>query len=528
MGIYLNPGNEGFRTARNGKYVDKSGMISLINRSLDTKRKLSCVSRPRRFGKSMAAQMLCAYYDKGCSSFELFQDLAISKTEHWMDYLNKYNIIYLDMAMQLSLCGEKSKLPSFTAECLLRELREMFPSALDATSLSEALDFSTKDAGCKFIAIIDEWDAPIRDNDSTAASQKKYLEFLRLLFKSSSLTDKIFAGAFMTGILPIKKDGSQSAISDFREYTMLSPGAFSPFVGFTEAEVKSLCEENTISFDRMRQWYDGYAVQGSDSPSVYNPNSVMEAIERREFQSYWHASSAADSLLQYVNMGFDGLPEALPSLLGGVDVPVNVRHFQNDLCSFQSRDDVLTLLIHFGYLSYNVDNESVRIPNDEIRIEFTDTVRKINHADTLLRVRESDRLIQDTVEMREEAVARQIEKVHREEFTPLFYNNEQSLRSVIRLAYFSYRDEYAKIEELPGGTGYADIVFLPKKGSNLPALVVELKWMDSPECAINQIKNRHYPDLIRGLTDNILLVGISYNHDDKEKKHFCKIMKYVP
>ena len=523
MGIYINPGYAGFETARAGDYIDKSGMIAVVNDTIGKADKLSCVSRARRFGKSYAAKMLCAYYDRSVDSaflFETPEKLEIVDHPSYRDHLNRYNVLYLDITSFIGMAGGVSNTLNYMMERVTGELSRMYPENNDndlVSLLSTAVDVS----GCKFIAIIDEWDAIIRDSDSTPALQKEFLEFLRSLFKSSGTTDKIFAAAYMTGILPIKKDGSQSAISEFREYTMLDPGEFERFYGFNEEEVKSLCEEKDVDFEQMKQWYDGYSFEHIHS--IYNPNSVMYAVRKRKFQSYWSMSSSARSLLDYINLDFDGLAESAADLLLGKRIPVKVTRFQNDLDHLNSKDDVLTLLTHFGYLSYDVESETVTIPNEEIRREFADMIGEVKHEATRKRVQDSIQLIRDTADGNAEAVAEQIEKIHRQECSPRHYNNEQSLRSVIKMAYFAYRDHYLQFEELPGGTGYADIVFIPKKYSDFPALVIELKWEDSPETAINQIKDKHYPDALVGFDDEIMLVGISYDKDDIEKKHHCVI-----
>ena len=517
MGIYINPGYAGFETARAGKYVDKSGLIAIVNDTIGTKEKLSCVSRPRRFGKSMATQMLSAYYDCSCDSAFLFDDLEIARDPSYKEHLNKYNVLYLDITSFIGMSNGVENALRYMIDQIVRELQISYPE-IGEPELIPLLSKIVDMTGTKFIAIIDEWDAIIRDSDSTPALQKEYLEFLRSLFKSSGTTDKIFAAAYMTGILPIKKDGSQSAISEFREYTMLAPWEFEPYYGFTETEVTGLCKEYNVNFDDMKRWYDGYSFRNVHS--VYNPNSVMRAIKNKSFESYWSMSSSANSLLDYINMDFDGLAEDATDLLLGKHIPIEVENFQNDTFSFASKDDVLTILIHYGYLSYDAESNTVCIPNEEIRGEFARIIKKVNNTATLKRVKESEDLIKNTAACDAEAVAEQIEKIHREECSPLHYNSEQSLRSVIKMAYFAYRDYYLRFEELPSGNGYADIVFIPKKYSEYPALIIELKWQDSPETALNQIKNRHYPDALQGYDDVILLVGISY---DKEKKHHCDI-----
>lgn len=524
MGNYVNPGNSGFSGIRNDLYVDKTGLIRLINQTIDTPRRLTCVSRPRRFGKSFAAKMLCAYYDKTCNSAELFHDLDIADDTQYREHLNRYDVIYLDMT---GIIGESSitEVIPYIQRNVIRELAEQYEHLKVAEGFMATLANAAEAAGNKFIMIIDEWDAPIREAKAHPDLQKKYLEFLRTLFNNSGMTDKIFAAAYMTGILPIKKDGSQSAISDFLEYSMIKPRQFGEYAGFTEEEVRKLCSDRNRDFQRMKQWYDGYSFRGL--ASIYNPNSVIRAIYNDDFDSYWTQTSAAESLMGYINLNFDGLGRTVADLVGGVETKVDTNGFANDLVTFRNRDDVLTLLIHLGYLTYNEETQKVHIPNKEVRMEFSKAVRQAKRDDTLRRVRESEQLIEDTVHGREDAVAKQIEKIHEEE-SPLFYHNEQALRSVIKRAYFSYGDECLMFEELPAGAGYADIVYLPKKDSVLPVLVIELKWNQSAEGAIAQIKNRRYSEAVKGYGSDILLVGISYDREalPGERKHQCRIERY--
>ncbi len=492
MENYVNPGNEGFTVIRNGTYVDKTGLIRLVNQTIDTPRRLTCISRPRRFGKSFAAQMLCAYYDKTCDSAGLFEDLKIAGDGQYRDYLNRYDVIYLDMTGGIGEASGMDIVP-YIQRNVIRELTEQYPQLRVVEGFAATLANAVAVTGNKFIMLIDEWDAPIREANDQPDLQRKYIEFLRTLFKNSAMTGKIFAAAYMTGILPIKKDGSQSAISDFKEYTMIKPRQF-----------------------------------GAYFQSFYNPNSVIEAIRNDDFDSYWTQTSAAESLMGYISLDFDGLGRTIADLIGGVGAKVDTNDFANDLVTFRDRNDVLTLLIHLGYLTYDETTQKVSIPNEEIRLEFTRAIRKVRRDDTIRRVRESEQLIEDTVHGKEEAVARQIEKIHEEE-SPLYYNNEQALRSVIKRAYFSYGDEYVMFEELPAGSGYADIVYLPKKDSMLPALVIELKWNQSAEGAIAQIRKRRYPEAVRGYGGDILLVGISYNKEAPagERTHQCRIERHL-
>lgn len=519
MGNYLNVGNAGFAAIRKGLYVDKTGMIPFINQTLGTTDKLTCVSRPRRFGKSFAAKMLCAYYDRSCDSKDLFEGLEVSKDDSFEKYLNKFDVIYLDITWFISSADHISNVVRLMQQKVMGELREAYPNAKKEDTVSETLLRIHEITGNKFIIIIDEWDALFREAKDEKGVQDAYILFLRGLFKNSAFTDKIIEGAYMTGILPIKKYGTQSAMTDFREYTMLSPKQLAEYVGFTEPEVKNLCAQSGMDFKEMKRWYNGYSF--SRVKSVYSPNSVIEAVKSEELGSYWTQTETYQTLQFYIDMDEDGLKQAILQMLGGAAIKIDPGTFQNDMTIIKSKDDVLTLLVHLGYLAYDVDAKTVRIPNEEVRQEFVRAVSTGKHTEIAKLIRESDYLLEATLRMDEKTVASVIEEAHKAGTSPTFYNNEQALRSVIRAAYISCVDEYLKIEELPSGHGYADVVFFPKKASSMPLLLIELKWNKTDMGAISQIKNRDYPQVIKEYGGSILLVGINY--DAVNKEHTCTI-----
>ena len=329
----------------------------------------------------------------------------------------------------------------------------------------------------------------------------------------------------MTGILPIKKDGSQSAISDFKEYTILNPGRFAEYTGFTESDVRVLCGKYEMDFGEVRQWYDGYDFPGYGA--VYNPYSVMCVMQDQKCRSYWQKTSAAESLMTYINMDFEGLQETISRLISGEEIEVDTESFENDFETFRSRDDVLTLLIHLGYLTWNEEDGTVRIPNEEVRGEFRKILKGTNANRTWLElISRSRKLLEDTLAGDGEAVATAIEAIRDTQYAPTFYNNEQALRYVIKFAYIAAIDQYLKVEELPSGKGIADVVYLPKRNSLLPALVVELKWNGSSEganncSAIRQIRERNYPAVLEKYGGEVVMAGIHY--DAKTKVHSCLI-----
>lgn len=411
MGMYLNIGNAGFRSVRKGLYVDKTGLISFVNNTLGTKDKLTCVSRPRRFGKSFATQMLCAYYDKSCDSQDLFCDLEIAQDPEYRRFLNKYDVIYLDITWFISTEKNVKNTVCYMQEQVIDELCSVYTFVERETSLPVLLAKIAEATGHRFIIIIDEWDALFREAKDDTELQKEYLQLLRGLFKSS-LTDKMIEAAYMTGILPIKKYGTQSALTDFREYTMLQPKKLAEYVGFTENEVKTLCQEYGIDFETVRRWYDGYSLH--KVKSIYSPNSVVQAIKNEEFCDYWTETETYESLKFYIGMNADGLKNAIIAMLGGARYRINTRTFQNDIASIRSRDDVLTLLVHLGYLAYDSTEKEVYIPNQEVADEFKNAVEYSGWEGVSAALQSSEHLLDATLRGDTEIVAEVLNRVHTE------------------------------------------------------------------------------------------------------------------
>ena len=523
MGRYVNPGNAGFSGIVRKEYVDKTGLISLFESTLNTPDKLVLVSRPRRFGKSYAAKMLIAFYSCACDSRDLFEGRAVSLAPGWDANLNGFNVASLDMSEIIQSSGADDAAGGAT-RMLLSELREILPEAglRDkgyGSELTSALMDVAHATGRRFVFVIDEWDAPYRLAAGNKVAQATYADWLRALFNSNTFTDEVVAGSYLTGILPIKKYAHQSAVSDFQEYTMVSPAQYAPFAGFTEDEVVCLCERHRMDLNDVRRWYDGYDLRGAGH--IYAPFSVMRACERGETGSYWVTTEAYESLRPYIEMDFDGLQPDLMRAVGGQSLRVDPSMFQNDMTSIQTRDDVLTLLVHLGYLAYDSRSGTARVPNDEVRAELARAAGRSKHPKLVALMRESTQLLEDVVALREEAVAEGIARVHERDCAPLFYNNEQSLRSTVKSALVAAIDDYARIEELPGGRGFADVAYIPKRGSMLPALLVELKWDKPIEAAIAQIHTKGYPEALRGLDVPIVLVGVTY--DPKTREHACTI-----
>ena len=525
MGNYVDPGNIAFRRINGSDYVDKTMLIDLINARIGTDKCLVCVSRPRRFGKSYAAKMLTAYYDASCDSHSLFDDKKIAESPSYEEHLNQYHVINLDITSFISTAKREGislrEIPVRIIKTIREELSDIIHDLPIDKSLEDCLTLCVdKTDGKQFIFIIDEWDAMIREAKDDPTAQEMYLNLLRGWFKNSNFTPKAVAAAYMTGILPIKKDGSQSAISDFDEYPILYPGEFAEYTGFTENEVIRLCQKHEVDFSEFKAWYDGYDFPGH--VNIYNPYSVMCAVQNKKCRSYWKKTSASESLFSYINMNFDGLQEIITRLISGEEIEVDVDDFENDFGSFKDKDDVLTLLVHLGYLTYHENEGTVRIPNQEIFSEYHKFLKssKVNNEWVKL-LDASKQLLDDTIAGKTETVIETIKNIRHTNYAPTFYNNEQALRYVIKFAYIYALGQYMKVEELPSGHGIADVVYIPKRFSPLPSLLIELKWDKSDDGAIKQIKENDYPALLAGYGGDIVLVGINY--DPSTDEHSCVI-----
>ena len=522
MGTYINIGNAGFQSARNGEYVDKSELITVVNKALFTERRFSCVSRCRRFGKSMAAKMLYAYYDHSCDSRSLFSDLQIASDPQFETHLNKYAAIYLDMTNFVSQYKDDDIVAKIDA-ALIADASNAYPDVVvrEGDELMDYLLRVSIETGEQFVFIIDEWDAICREFSSGTKAMDNYVKWLRRLFKSQDAM-RVFACAYMTGILPIKKYKTESALNNFQEYSMVEPRRMGKFFGFTKDEVRVLAEKHDMDFDELEKWYDGYQI--GDELSMFNPNSVMQAIDSGRCRSFWASTGAYDAVVNYIQMNYEGLKDDVISMLAGGRCSVDPTGFQNDMSIIHSKNDVFTVLIHLGYLSYNWRKDECCIPNREVAGEMVNAVKATNWRHLADALDASKQLLQDTIDGDEEAVARGVDAAHDENTSILSYNNENSLACVLSIAYYYARNDYVMHRELATGKGFADIVLIPRKNVDSPAIVLELKFSQDADAAIDQIKRKQYPAKVSEHTANLLLVGINY--DRETKQHTCHIERY--
>ena len=519
MGAYINLGNAGFQSVRNGEYVDKSGLIAIVNNSLYTERRFSCVSRSRRFGKSVAAKMLCAYYDQSCDSRHLFTDLEIASDPSFEKHLNKYPVIFLDMTNFTTRFKDDSIMEHVQKE-LKEDIHEAYPDipVKDDDDLMAYLIRVTDSTHQPFIFIIDEWDAICREFKTGTHAMDEYVSWLRRMFKGSN-SPQVFAGVYMTGILPIKKYKTESALNNFIEYSMVEPVDMAPYFGFTKDEVKILAENHKMDFDELEKWYDGYQI--GDEQSIFNPNSVMQALRSRRCRSFWATTGSYDAVAHYIQMNYEGLKDDVVQMLAGERCKVNPTKFQNDMSIIGGKDDVLTVLIHLGYLSYDWRKDECYIPNKEVAGEIVNAVQSNNWTHVVKAVEASEQLLRATLRGDEGAVARGVDAAHDENTSILSYNDENSLACVLSIAYYYASNDYIIHRELATGKGFADLVLIPRTNVDSPAIVIELKYDKAVDTAIEQIKRRQYPDKVAQYADRLLLVGITY--DRESKQHHCCI-----
>ncbi len=552
MGKYLNPGMQGFQMAVNSEvFVDKTEMINYLNTIVKTMQRYVSVSRPRRFGKSMAADMICAYYGRGSESKDLFSNLKLTadtkSDQKWDEYLGKFDVIKLVMTDFFKEGVSAQDALKKMQLLVIRDLKKAYPDVdlFDDTDLIQTMDDIYSENQQPFVVVIDEWDAIFRESKEDSKGQTVYLDFLRDWLKDK----EYIALAYMTGILPIKKYGKHSALNMFDEYSIISPMQFARFTGFTDDEVQELCTRYGRDFDIIKEWYDGYEVSDIIPPDpnyehqkktgeakkgekyhIYSPLSVLKAVKTGIIQNYWNKTESYEALAGYINMNCAGLKDTITLLMDGSTAVVDVSTYQNDMTTFTSKDDILSLLINLGYLKYDSETKEVAIPNKEILEEFKTSTKNKEWTEAFKALEASQNLLEATWRCDATAVAEFLEKTH-DRASNKTYNDEAALSYAIQYAYYAAQKYYTTILELDSGKGYADVVYLPSpKYPDKPVLLVELKYNKDVDTAIAQIKNRKYPDRLEHYKGSILLIGINYDKDIAKdnpnfKHHTCIIEK---
>ena len=551
MGTYLNPGKYAFEEALNSEiFIDKTEMISYLNSVVNTSQRYVSVFRPRRFGKTMAADMISAYYDKEADSRALFEKCMISRTKKgkdtltWDEYLGKFNVVRLVMTDFFNRKRTVDEAIDTISLRILNELAERYPDTKnDEKDFPYSIDRFYRKSKTQFVIVIDEWDAVFRESKEDKEGQKKYLDFLR-----SWLKDKAYiALAYMTGILPIRKDGKHSALNMFDEYSMTSPMQLASYAGFTEAEVEGLCKRYGRDYKQVSDWYDGYRVSDIIPPDpeheslittgrspeakkycLYCPLSVVKAVRTGFMNNYWNETETYEALQQYIDWNFDGLKEDVAILMKGGRIPVDITGYQNDIITFHSKDDILTMLIHLGYLGYDVDTKELFIPNKEVLDVFKSSTKSRDWTVTFRALQNSQKLLEATWNCDLKTVAELLEAAH-DKAGNRVYHSEAGLSFAVQLAYYAAQDYYTIVPELDTGKGYADLAFIPLK-PDIPAMLIELKYEKDANTAIAQIHRQKVPDRLELYKGNLILVGINYDRSVKNgsvafKHHSCEIEK---
>ena len=550
MGLYLNPGKSAFEEAVNSEiFIDKTEMIAYLNSVVRTKQKYVSVSRPRRFGKTMAADMLCAYYGRDTGSRSLFEKCKISglttvnRSQKWDEYFGQFDVLRLVMTDFMEDSDSVKDVLTYLTEEVITELKDAYPdihygNRINVRTVMSKI-YSSKNR--QFVIVIDEWDAIFREYKDDKEGQKKYLDFLRDWLKDK----EYIALAYMTGILPIKKYGKHSALNMFDEYSMTQPMQLAEYVGFTSEEVEELCMQWKLNYDGLKIWYDGYRLSNKVSAElvaedavidhdiyrdyeIYSPYSVVRAVRSKQLSNYWNQTETYEALKQYIDWDYDGLKEDVAILMEGGRVPVDITGYQNDMTTFHGKDDILTMLIHLGYLGYDSETKELFIPNKEVLDVFKFSTKSRDWTVTFRALQNSHKLLEATWNCDPKTVAELIEDAH-DKAGNKTYHSEAGLSYAVQLAYYAAQDLYTIIPELDTGKGYADLAFIPRK-PDIPAMLIELKYEKDADTAIAQIHRQNYPDRLELYKGNLILVGINYDrtvsNDSVEfKHHSCEIEK---
>ena len=519
MSLYLNR-NEDFSNYVNDTiFIDKSNLITITNNNIrKPSSKFMCVTRPRRFGKTMALSMLNAYYSKSCDSQSLFDKLNIAKDNSYLEHLNKHNVIWIDMASLYANIDNKEEIINELKKRILSDLKEKYNN-IDLTNfiLSDAIIKINNETKERFIFLIDEWDVIFREEEYNTKLCDDYIMFLRGLFKSSDVSSCIDL-VYMTGILPIRRYSTQSTLNVFTEYNMLDSFPIESYVGFTEDEVIGLCNKYNRDFNEIKSWYNGYNLNGV---SLYNPKSVVEAVLRGKCKDYWAQTSAIEAVTNYMNYDNGELKDIICKMLLGKKVKVNVRKFENDLTKVNSSDSALTVLIHLGYLAYDEDLEACYIPNYEIKQEFVNAVDKLNWHEIYNPISNSLKLYEETLKGNVEFINKTLDQNHKDLAGPFNKNKEDILGVIVEISYYNAKQFYNIKKEDTSILGRSDLSFIPYDNCHIP-FIVELKVNSTPDEAIAQIKERKYFNSLGSYHGKVLLLGISY--DEKTLKHNSKVL----
>ena len=534
MGIYLN--SESAYTLYKSEtqkpyFVDKSRMIEELFPLIEEGANHICITRPRRFGKTVTANMISAFFSRAREAADIFDRLKISTSQNYSKYCNQYNVIHISLNDISRQCTTYEEYITRIEQRLVRDLKRAYPQAeLDGeeSAVDALMEIYTENSENRFIFIFDEWDFLFHQPFVTEKEKREYLSYLRSLLKDRPYVIL----AYMTGILPIAKYSSGSELNMFTEYTMLSEEKFSEVFGFTDSEVDSLYQKYTdytdhikVTREGLRYWYNGYHTFSGER--VYNPRSVVCALRNNNLGNYWTSAGPYDEIYYYIENNVAAVRDDLALMVSGIPVPAKIREYAATSMNLNTKDEIFSSMVVYGFLSY--ENGKVSIPNKELMDRFDEMLQREPSLGYVYRLaRASDRMLEATLSGDVDTMAEILELAHDTEVPLLRYNNETELSAVVNLVYLSARDRYRVEREDKAGTGYVDFIFYPETDKSLDCIILELKVDSSPEEAIGQIKTKKYDLRFRErigeeqkYTGRILAVGISY--DRKTKKHICKV-----
>lgn len=545
MGVYLNSKGPHLlfqEEAQSLYFVDKTEilkeLVPIVDLDVDEgndfgrRHKYVCITRPRRFGKTVMANMISAYFGKGSDSSKVFRGLQAASYPWYEKHLNAHNVVHIMLNEMPDECASYSGYIARIKSRLLGDLMRAYPDVdireEDALwdAFSKIVEFGD---GEKFIFVLDEWDFLFHQDFATDADKKAYTKFLSILLKDRPYVEM----AYMTGILPIAKYSSGSELNMFYEYTMATREKYSGYFGFTEEEVDDLYrryqrEEHDpkVSREGLRLWYDGY--QTASGRRMYNPRSVVGALSDNQLGSYWTSSGPYDEIFYYVEADTDAVRDDIALMISGIPVPARVQEYASSSMELTTKDEIFSAMVVYGFLS--CEKGYVSIPNRELMERFQDMVRKEPSLGYVHRLaKESRRMLEATKACDTETMIRILEYAHNTESPLMNYSNEAELASIIRLVYLQAGDYYDISREDKAGVGYVDFIFSPYRKDD-DAIIIELKVNKTVEEAIQQIKDRKYALKFEGrlgerprYTGRILAVGIAYDKTDSEKRHDCRI-----
>ena len=534
MGIYLN--SESAYTLYKSEtqkpyFVDKSRMIEELFPLIEEGANHICITRPRRFGKTVTANMISAFFSRAREAADIFDRLKISTSQNYSKYRNQYNVIHISLNDISRQCTTYEEYIARIERRLVRDLKRAYPQAeLDGeeSAVDALMEIYTENSENRFIFVFDEWDFLFHQPFITEKEKREYLSYLRSLLKDRPYVIL----AYMTGILPIAKYSSGSELNMFTEYTMLSEEKFSEVFGFTDSEVDTLYQKYTdhtehikVTREGLRYWYNGYHTFSGEW--VYNPRSVVCALRNNNLGNYWTSAGPYDEIYYYIENNVAAVRDDLALMVSGIPVPAKIREYAATSMNLNTKDEIFSSMVVYGFLSY--ENGKVSIPNKELMDRFDEMLQRESSLGYVYRLaRASDRMLEATLSGDVDTMAEILELAHDTEVPLLSYNNETELSAVVNLVYLSARDKYRVEREDKAGTGYVDFIFYPETDRSLDCIILELKVNSTPEEAIRQIKTKKY-DLRfrkrigekRKYTGRILAVGIAYNK--KTKKHNCKV-----